>query len=129
MTNKDIYVRAMYQLGEVADSEENDDYEERAPYLLAAFCTEVAPIVEAYYEAKGLDTPAEPDCVRLPLEFDFPYDEKFVSPAAMYLAAMLIIDENTELSDKLFDKYCDLMASIQSKIPSKIEKIAQKYDF
>ena len=67
------------------------------------------------------------DCVHIPLEADFPLSDRFVNAATAYLAAMLIIDENGELSDKIYDKYCDMMARIQSEIPAKIEKIAQKY--
>ena len=77
--------------------------------------------------ANELDEASEADCVFLPLEDDFPCADRFASAAALYLAAMLIIDENIELSDKLFDRYCDIMATIHSEIPAKIEKIAQKY--
>jgi hypothetical protein len=38
-----------------------------------------------------------------------------------------MIDEDMELSDKLFDNYCDSMARIETEIPSKLEKIAEKY--
>ena len=44
MTNRDIYLRALSIIGESCDAEENEDYEERAPYLLAAFCTEAKEI-------------------------------------------------------------------------------------
>ena len=108
-------------------STNNNDYEERAPYLLAAFCSEAASTDAAYREMKKLEAATSVDNVCLPLECDFPYADRFASAAVMYLAAMLVIDENIELSDKLFDRYCDTMATIQSEIPSRIEKIVQKY--
>ena len=127
MKNRDIYISALSLIGESVDIEENNDYEERAPYLLAAFCSEAASTDAAYREMKKLEAATSVDNVCLPLECDFPYADRFASAAVMYLAAMLVIDENIELSDKLFDRYCDTMATIQSEIPSRIEKIVQKY--
>ena len=127
MKNRDIYNSALRFIGEEPDAEANCDYEERASYLLAAFCTEAAQVDKDYREANELEKASETDCVFLPLEADFPCTDRFATAAAMYLAAMLIIDENIELSDKLFDRYCDIMATIHSEIPAKIEKIAQKY--
>ena len=127
MINREIYLRALSLLGERCDSEGNEDYEERAPYLIAAFCTEAKEIDASYRESMKMSPAKEIDCVHIPLEATFPLADRFVNAATNYLAAMLIIDENTELSDKIYDIYCDLMASIQSEIPAKIEKIAQKY--
>ena len=127
MKNRDIYISALHLLGENADADENCDYEERAPYLIAAFCSEAATTDAAYREYKNLGEAPSVDIVSIPLDTDFPFTDRFVHAATLYLAAMLIIDENAELSDKLFDKYCDIMATIQSEIPAKIEKIAQKY--
>ena len=127
MTNRDIYLRALSLLGENCDHEGNEDYEERAPYLIAAFCTEAKDIDASYRESMQMSPAKETDCVHIPLDSAFPLADRFVNAATNYLAAMLIIDENTELSDKIYDIYCDLMATIQSEIPAKIEKIAQKY--
>ena len=127
MKNRDIYTSALHLIGEDTAAEVNSDYEERASYLLAAFYTEAMQVDKAYREANELEETIESDCVFLPLESDFPCADRFANAAAMYLAAMLIIDENIELSDKLFDRYCDIMATIHSEIPAKIEKIAQKY--
>jgi hypothetical protein len=127
MKNRDIYLRALAILGESCDLEENEDYEERAPYLIAAFCTEAKETDASYRESMKMSPAKEIDCVHIPLEAAFPLADRFINAAANYLAAMLIIDENTALSDKIYDKYCDLMATIQSEIPASIEKIAQKY--
>ena len=127
MTNRDIYISALRLIGEDPYTDTNPDYEERAPYLLAAFCSEAASVDAAYREMKGLENAESFDTTYLSLDGDFPFADRLTSTASMYLAAMLVIDENLELSDKLFDKYCDSMATIQSEIPSKIEKIVQKY--
>jgi len=127
MTNRDIYISALRLIGENGDLEGNEDYEERAPYLIAAFCTDAKETDAALRESLRLYPAEDIDCVRIPLETDFPLHERFVTAAVNYLAAMLIIDENMELSDKIYDKYCDIMATIQSGIPAKIEKIIDKY--
>ncbi len=127
MKNRDIYISALHLIGERADAVENEDYAERAPYILAAFCTESAETDTAYRLQKGLAPRGSVNCVCIPLESDFPCADRFVNAATSYLAAMLVIDENMELSDKLFDRYCDCMATIQSELPAHIEKIAQRY--
>ena len=44
-----------------------------------------------------------------------------------YLAAMLVIDYDEELSDKLYDRYCDSVSVISSAIPFEIESIINRY--
>ena len=126
MKNLEIYTSALRLIGETELSG-NEDYEERAPYLLAAFCTESAEIDAAYRKEHSLPPRTNVSNVSVPLETNFPCADRFVNAASAYLAAMLVIDENMELSDKLFDRYCDIMATIQSEIPAKIEKIADRY--
>ena len=127
MKNRDVYISALHLIGENADAEENFDYEERTPYLLAAFCSEAASTDAAYRAYKKLGSTPTTDSVSIPLDAEFPFAERFVHAASLYVAAMLIIDENSELSDKLFDKYCDAMATIESEIPLRIEKIVNAY--
>lgn len=126
MQNRDIYISALSHIGEF-NTEDNADYMERAPYLLAAFCTECAETDTAYRKLHSLPPRSASDTVYIPLDTDFPCADRFASAAAIYLAAMLVIDENMELSDKLFDRYCDIMSTIQSELPSTIEKIVDKY--
>lgn len=127
MKIKDIYTSALSILGEENGGEGNEDYEERAPYLVAAFCCEAETLDRDFRRANNLPTSDAFSYVCLPLDREFPCCERFVNAASMYLAAMLIIDENSELSDKLFDKYCVIMSKIHSEIPLMIEKISQKY--
>jgi len=128
MTGKSIYTAAIKKLGGALSEDQKADFEARAPYLLAAFCTESEELDAAYRDSKGLAAAEDVDTVFLSLDENFPRADRFSSAAAFYLAAMLVIDDNIELSDKLFDNYCDSMARIQSEIPTRLEKIAQKYD-
>jgi hypothetical protein len=45
----------------------------------------------------------------------------------MYLASMLMLGEDDELSDRLYDKYSDIMSTITTNIPALIEKINNRY--
>ena len=127
MTGREIYTAAIKKFGSKFTDEEKADLEERAPYLIAAFCTESAELDAAYREAKGLDEAPPADSVHITLNGQFPRSDRFATAAAFYLAAMFVIDEDIELSDKFFDNYCDAMAKIQSEIPTKLEKIAERY--
>ena len=127
MKNKDIYSIALSILAQNIDGEENSDFEERAPYILANFCRDLCELDKI--ARKLTNTPANTNftAVRLSLESDFPLLDRFASAAAKYLAAMLVIDEDSELSDRLYDMYCETIASIQSQLPSLLEKITDKY--
>ena len=129
MKNRDLYVSALHLIGENAYAEENLDYEERAPYLIAAFCSEAANTEAAYREYKELDKAPVLDNVNIPLDTEFPFIDRFCHAATLYLAAMLIIDENPELSDKLYDKYCDIISRIVDSTRATVEKISDVYCF
>ncbi len=127
MTNKDIYVNSLAILAESLNEGDNDDYEERAPYLLAAFCTEARDTDACLRSA--LDEPEAKDfnAVFIPLENDFPLLERFSCAAAFYLAAMLIIDDFPEMSDRIYHKYSDAMSTICSSVPASCESIRNRY--
>ena len=127
MTNRDIYATALGLLAQNIDGEENSDLEDRAPYILASFCSEVFELDRLARRLLGLGAEKEFNRAFLPLDGEFPLLERFASAAAKYLAAMLMIDEDSELSDKLYDMYCDSMATIQSQLPTVIEKLVNKY--
>lgn len=107
----------------------NEDYEERAPYILAAFCYESSEADAAYRKSHYLPAASAVSEVYLELSADFPCCERFSSAACTYLASMLVIDDDPELSDTLFDKYSEMMSSICSKIPAIVEPISDRYGF
>ena len=127
MKCKEIYDGALRILAESTRPADNDDYEERAPYLLAAFCSELSNTDSSLRRLLGKDERVEFCEVYLPLDNDFPLLSRFASAAALYLAAMLIIDDEQDFSDKLYERYCDRISSICSTVPAVAEKIKNKY--
>ena len=126
MTCNEIYTVA---LGMVCESAQNNntDYEERAPYLLAAFCSSCRALDTQYRHANGLDDAPDFSDSYIALEADFPLHRVFSSPAAAYLAAMLTVDENEEMSDRFCALYSDCLAQIQASLPCKVESIKNRY--
>lgn len=122
----DIYDSALALIGE-SDAGGSVDYAERAPYLLAAFCGEAGGFDTAYRRSRGLAAQPAYGAVVIDLGEVFPLANRFAGPASLYLGAMLIIDENEELSDKLYGRYCDMMSTICSAIPGVLEKITDIY--
>ena len=127
MKNRDIYKAALHLLSQPADSDLNEDLEERAPYLLASFCSEVFEIDRIYRSILQLPPIDKFDSVWLPLDEDFPLVDRLASVGAKYLAAMLVIDEDPELSDKLYEHYCDGISRLRAEIPCVLESIKNKY--
>ncbi len=114
VTNREIYTGALSLIGEVANSVNIEDYEERVPYLIASFCSSNSSLDKRIRKSEKLPEAHKFSPVYLPLELEFPLCEKLTSAAELYTASMLTIDEDSELSDSLYDKYCDAIASIGS---------------
>ena len=128
MKNCDIYALALRLIAETGDGESTADYEERAGYLLSAYCSEVRDLAEKLCRKEQLPF-SEEDPLFRPLDHEFPYPVALAAPGAYYLAAMLILDEDPDLSDKLFEKYCDAVSRILSGLPMYSEEIADRYGF
>ena len=127
MTNKDIYNAALSLIAESGDDERNEDYLNRAPYILGNFFYENGELDSSYRRFTGLGERSFVNAVFVPLEDEFPFAERFISPAEYYLASMLVIDEDTELSDKFFDLFSSSMSAIMLEVPAIQEKIANMY--
>ena len=127
MLNKEIYTSALHLLAQSTAEDENQDYEERAPFIIASFCNEVLEIDQLMRKFLGLDSGIDFHKVWLALDELFPLLDRFAPIGAKYLAAMLVIDEDSELSDKLYEMYCDAISTLRSEIPCVIEKITNKY--
>ena len=54
MTFRELYNSALRLVSETDDNLMNEDYEDRAGYILAAFCNECAPVEKKYCKANGL---------------------------------------------------------------------------
>ena len=110
-----------------SDSEGTEDYEERAPYLLASFLNRCAPLDRLYRRANALGASAGFDGACFPLDDAFPLSAIFATAATYYLAAMLVLDENEEMSDRFFAMYADELTSIRTSIPAVVEPILNKH--
>ena len=128
MTVKDIYDSAIRLLAESTNAVDNEDYEERAPYLVAIFCSEECSTDAALRRLHGHEQITYSDSVYMGLEESFPLLSSLAPAAAYYLAAMLVIDDNVELSDKLYEKYCDSMSRLCESIPAVSERICDRYN-
>lgn len=126
MKNRQIYEAALRLLAESTVDGENEDYEERAPYILAAFCTEMTELNRQLSSKNGASF-AEYDPVFLPLDESFPLADRLSVAATMYLAAMLILESDEERSDKLYAQYCDAVSRISDAIPATLEPISNQY--
>lgn len=117
MTLQSVYDTALRLLGEVVGSVSESELAERAPYIGAALCTEASALDRAYRQAFGLEEAKSFPALFLSLDSDFPLSDRFAPAASYYMAAMLILDEDAELYEKLFDRWCQDLAAISAEIP------------
>ena len=122
MTNRNVYDFALHALALHRVGEDTADLEERAPYLLAACCSEAQELDNALRQSLGQPLPSGVVGVYLDLDATFPLSQSFATLAGYYLAAMLIVEEDPELSDKLYAHYCDGMAAIQTRLDRALEE-------
>ena len=127
MTNRELYDAALRLIAESTNEGDAADYEERAPYLLAAFCTEMATLDKHLRASRGDGCDVSIDAVLLPLEESFPLSSRFTAAASLYLAAMLILDTDEERSDALYGQYSDAVSRIADGIPAISRPIVDKY--
>jgi hypothetical protein len=111
-TNNDIYLSALALIDESESKGDTADLAERAPFILASFCSTCRSLDKKLRLRDSLEAQGKFSSVKLPLENEFPLCEVLSAPAAAYLASMLVIDENPALSESLYDKYCDAIATI-----------------
>ena len=123
-----IYKSALKLLDDSGLLESCDDMEERATFLIATFCEEVRELDSSYRFAHGLSKHSDIERVSIGMDEDLPVCSRFVPAASYSVAAMLIIDENPELSDKLFERYCDSISSISMSLPCRTDRIVNVYE-
>ena len=121
-----IFDAALALIDEINDGSV-DDYLERCPYLAAAFCTEVGAIDLLFRENVGGGIQPVFSAVSIGMNEGFPLSYRFVPAAASYIAAMLVLEENEELYEKLYSRYSDQISAICAEIPGASEKIVEIY--
>ena len=122
-----IYDGALRFLAENIDAEDNQDYRDRAPYILGTFCSQVRGIDSAARQIKGLNNSKINDIVYLDLDSNFPMLDELAPAAELYLAAMLVIDYDAPLYERLFERYCDLISTVCSSFAPISETTINKY--
>ncbi len=128
MTAQEIFDAALRMVCENPDeTQEFEDYTDRAPYLLATCAQECAGLDDLYRRAHELTARSVSIGATIPLTAEFPLSAVFTPAAGYYLSAMLVLDENEAMSDRFFALYSDALAAIQSALPARSETIVQCY--
>ena len=126
MTNRELFENALRLLAQPTDGS-NEDYEERAPFLIASFCNEAQEVDAFLRMASGISSAVEFTRIWLDLDESFPLLEQLAPAACLYLAAMLVLDEDMSLSDRLYELYTEALSNIRSGISCTLETIADRY--
>ena len=129
MVSREIYEAALRILAESIEEGDNADYEERSPYLLAAFCTQLEDMDKALRASLCEGSQNDFNSVYVDLDEEFPLLDRFAPAAALYLASMLVMDDMEALSDRLYEKYCDHISRLCDNFPTVSTSIVDKYGF
>ena len=129
MTVQDIYDSSLRILAESTDPEDNADYAERAPFIIASFCTQNADLDKATRRMLGEASQHDFSAAYIELEDEFPLLERFAPAAALYLASMLVMEDFEDLSDRLYDRYCDLVSRFCEAVCLENSPITDVYGF
>ena len=127
MTLREITNAAIALVCEDPDIIDTDDYRDRATYILPTFCGHCSASDDRYRAANAMSPKSAFSAVFMELEETFPLADAFIAPATYYLAAMLTVDENEDLSDRFFALYTDAVATLEAGLPAVSEKIADRY--
>ena len=63
----------------------------------------------------------------MPLDGEFGLSDAFAPAAIYYLAAMLVLDENEEMSESFLARYSDQLATLRASLPMGKEHIRDHY--
>ncbi|MBR3893679.1 MAG: hypothetical protein IKJ35_00880 [Clostridia bacterium] len=127
MTLREITNAAIALVCEEPESVDTQDYKDRAAFILPTFCGHCAAIDDRYRSANAMEKKATFSSTYMDLEETFPLSAIFIAPATYYLAAMLTVDENEEMSDRFFALYTDSVASVEAGLAAVAEQISDRY--
>lgn len=128
MTLQEIFENSLRLICAQPNEADTSDYEERAGYILANFCNDCAESDRKYRLAMGKAEILYTPVTYLELSEAFSLSEVFAGAASYYLAAMLILDENEDMSDKFFALYTDSIESIVQSLPAYLGEMTDRYD-
>ena len=109
------------------DVETVENYTDRISHLSAMFCCFAASADRDFRETRGLPSQSAFDPVCLTPEDDFPLDDRFLVPAAYYIASMLLLMDNERKSENLFSMFNESMSAIKNETPFQKGKTINKY--
>lgn len=127
MLCSEILAASLKLLGEAGGIDDNADYAERAPYIIASFIGEAIDVDKKYRLANNIEGDADFEGVFIDLDQEFPLCERLISPAVLYLSSMLLSDESPELSEDYYERYCDSISSVCSSLPFDSQDIKNCY--
>lgn len=116
MQCQEILESAIRMLAESDSNGNTSDYTERAPYLLSVFCSKLLSLDNRYRKANGTDPVQQSIPGRIELDDLFPLSDAFVPAAIDYLASLLILEENEEISERLYEDYEDCITGIRAEL-------------
>lgn len=126
MTNQNICDAAITLCGEMP-SAATGDYTARSFTVLALIYDQCLPLDNAYRAAHGAEPSAWTPCVTIGPDEDFPLSDVFIPAVSYALAALLVTDENGELSNLFYGRYVAALAEIRRLIPAAPEPITDRY--
>ena len=137
-TVNDVYNKALVFIGDLNDPLGNTDYSVRAPYLAASFCSNAKSLDKALRKINNLPDARSFSAVSISLLEQFPLCDELIHPAALYIASLLVVDDDPDLCETLYDQYCDAIATLAASIDGSsaishggavCESISEKYFF
>lgn len=129
MTNEQVFQAALHLAGELSssDSTVNADYREHSGYLLAMVCRQCEAVENAYRKANQKGAVALPDQLSYQLSATFPLSAPLSTAAAFGLAALLVADENPDLSASLHARFQSSLQELLASLPMQTESIVDRY--
>ena len=127
MTYREIYENALRMICEDSTASDTSDYEERAAYILATLISECAAVDKQYRLANGFKAVTYTPVACVELDDAFTLCEALIPIAVYYLSAILVLDENEDMSEKFFSLYTDALTSFLSGLHHTSQPIADRY--
>lgn len=127
MTYREIYENALRMICEDSTVSDSADYEERAAYILATLISECAAVDKQYRLAEGLEAVPHAPVACVELDDAFSLCDALIPIAVYYLSAMLVLDENEDMSEKFFSLYTDALTSFLSGLRHTSHPIDDRY--
>lgn len=122
-----IYRAALHLISDRSGSCSEADYAERAPFIASAIVSEAAAVDREYRAAFSLPEGHYPSGTEIPMSASFPLSDRFATAASYFMAAMLVLDEDEERYETLYDLWTDALATIASEIPGVSGRTKDRY--